>query len=96
MLILRSFVFVTASLLLNGAVLHYLWDWFVTPVFGITAPNILVASGLCLLTMHTTFNSIYLTFDSQDTDKELRLQRLAGFFHPVLILILGYFLHLFI
>jgi hypothetical protein len=73
---------------LNGWVLHVLWGWFVTPTFGVAAPSVAMCLGLGL-----TANLFIHTGDSTK-EKAWWKPLLEGFLRAVVVLGVGYIVHL--
>jgi phosphate/sulfate permease len=94
-LIPMLFAGLALSAIINGWVLSILWGWFITPVFGIPAISVGQAIGLAMVVSYLTYQHI-----EQDSDKD-KTERFAGIFavlliRPLMSLLLGYIVHLFI
>jgi hypothetical protein len=81
-------VIMGSSLVLNGIVLSHLWNWFIVPISSLPKLSVAVATGICL---------IYNLFSTSRKTKKNFAWRLLGtsFINPLLILAIGYIIHLF-
>lgn len=91
--LIASFVaLVTISSILRGWVLSILWGWFVVPTFGLPALSIPIAIGIGLILAFTT-HQISL---KKEEDKSSGTQFSNTILHPLLILLVGWIVTLFI
>ena len=78
--------------LINGCVLSVIWDWFMVPIFGLTALSIPEAIGVSMVVTHLTFK--HKTDNREKTEKEKKADTIDAYVHfigyPLLVLVLGY------
>lgn len=87
---------VALSAIINGWVLSILWGWFIVPVFNIPAISVEQAIGLAMVVSYLTYQ--HINADSKRKSKgestvELFVALLA---RPLITLLFGYILHLFL
>lgn len=94
-------VIMALSVLLTGFTISTLWGWFVTPVFA-SAPTIgvLQAAGISMVVRMFTY-TVPAEADSLEDDTELKKnkyvkQTIYAIIYPVVALIIGWVLHLFV
>jgi hypothetical protein len=83
-------VLIVLSVLVNGWVAAVLWGWFVVPLFGLPAINIAQACGVGM-----TINMLTGQKSTQKTDDWASVMATA-FFVPLLLLGVGWIVHLFV
>lgn len=87
-------VFLTVAVLAiwRGIVLSTIWGWFMVPVFGLPALTITPAIGVALVVSFLTYQ--YSASDAaQDTNNYNTA--MAGLLYPLVVLIIGFFVHRF-
>ena len=82
-------IFLIVMTLVNGLVLRILWGWFAVPVFSLPPLSIPAAIGVHLMVA-------YLAEDSATKKEEGSTFLLAWTMKPVLALLVGYVVHLFL
>ncbi len=87
LVIILGFVLAVPLAVLRAVVVGDLWDWFVTPTFGVASPSFIATMGLVLLVQLLVFQN-----SKQNTDEtETPGVRLAiGFFQSVVVSLIGW------
>lgn len=78
------------QIIVSGIVITVLWDWFVTPLFGLPALSIPYAIGLSLITHYMTYQ-----YDGAESEDKAKYW-LTMFLRPCLTIIVGYIVKAFI
>ncbi|PIT88095.1 MAG: hypothetical protein COU29_03720 [Candidatus Magasanikbacteria bacterium CG10_big_fil_rev_8_21_14_0_10_36_32] len=84
--------------IISGFVLSMLWGWFIVPVFGLPELSIVAAVGISLTVRYLTYQEKDENDDKKKTDRitsEKVILILKPFVTPLLILLFGYIIHLF-
>jgi hypothetical protein len=82
--------------LINGFVIHNLWEWFVTPLCGmLVAPPWLVCSGLSLLVERLVNYQPYVPEKTPHWSHSLFVIAMYALVAPWFVLGLGYLIHLY-
>ncbi len=77
----------------HGFVLSVLWGWFLVPL-GIPTLGIVQAMGFALVARYLTFHHTNCTKDEEENPASKLFARI--FIHPLAILLVGWFIHLFL
>lgn len=86
-------VIIAVSAVLNGWVLTNLWHWFAVPIFGFHDLSIVQAIGVALIIGFLTRQSI--TTKKNDSDKTDWVATTVNLLSPLIVLLVGYIVHLF-
>jgi hypothetical protein len=82
-------LWIMGAVVVNGLVLQVLWDWFVIPVFGLPALSLPATMGLSLLVNYLTQSA------AQATEENTTRVYVMMFVKPVIGLVAGWIIHLF-
>lgn len=74
----------------SGIVLKALWAWFVIPTFGLPDLSLLVAIGVGLTVSYLTHQ--YVPTNNEDLPKIF----VVSFLYPLITLVMGWVVHLFV
>jgi len=93
-------VFMALSVLLTGFTISTLWGWFVTPVFtSVPTLGVLQAAGLSMAVRMFTYtmpSGKDLTGEDEDKTKKFIHQIAFALAYPLVALVFGWILHLFV
>lgn len=81
---------------LHGWTLSYLWQWFVSPVFGIRELSIAEAIGIAIAVSYLTKSHMYTERDSDEAAKAAIYGLLISITNPLVALGIGYIAYQFI
>ena len=82
------------SLIFSGYVLSVLWGWFMVPIFGMPALSIPAAIGVWMVIGFITHQTIDAD-DSRTSEKKLYESIGQAISRPLLALLVGYIVHLY-
>lgn len=90
-------VVLVASSIANGFVLSVLWGWFVVPLFEVPSLSIAQAIGFSMTVSFLTYHY----HDSGKKEEESFIKRityliLLAIVRPIIVLTIGYIVHLFV
>lgn len=93
---MRSFfqiIYSISLIFLKGFVLYQLWNWFIYPYFpGVPSLTFLIAIGIMIILSVILYLPIW---DFDDYEKTFRYNITIGF-KPIVLLALGWIIHLFL
>ena len=80
-----------------GFVLQKLWNWFLTPVFSLNSPGVIMCAGLMYSISYVTNQvDIYVLDRKSDSFKDYWTLTIMGFVRPLLFLIPAWIIHFFV
>lgn len=91
-IILGFLAFLVISSLWSGYVLSVLWNWFIAPGLHVPQISIAIAIGLSLVVHMLTYQSQ----DGQKKGSDWVTPVVVALISPLISLILGYIVHLFV
>lgn len=83
------------SSILNGYALSVLWGWFVVPTFSVPALGIVPAIGIAMMVSYLTYQTHNCKKEERGSDKKLSEGIMTVVLKPLLALLLGWIIHLF-
>lgn len=97
---LISLIFIWGPMLITipyrGFVFKKLWDWFLTPVFGIDSPNIIMCAGLfSIISFATTQIKLKEIKENSQTFEDSVFMFFMTILYYTLFLIVSYLVHFF-
>ena len=95
-LVLIALVMLPVGFILSGYTLSFLWSWFIVTKFGLPALNIAEAIGITIVARYLVMNMTKTDRDDDDNERKAVRLVVLPFAKTVILLGLGWFVHLFI
>ncbi len=89
-------VTIIVSSLMNGWVLSILWDWFVSPLFGLPPLSIAAAIGFSLVAGMLTKQETQSNNEGKETSTLIAEMIAKSVISPLVILLFGWVVNMFI
>jgi len=88
-------VAIVIGAILDGLVLSILWGWFIVPVFNFPSLSLVPAIGLALVVSHLTSQRADCKPKENDNGNTITKVVTIVLLRPLLVLLFGWILHLF-
>jgi len=82
--------------ILNGWAVSLLWEWFIATKFGIPSISIAHGVGLTVLAMMLTSQVLIVPKTTKEAEEAIQAAMVLYFVKPIVCLIVGFFIHLFV
>jgi hypothetical protein len=94
-LVVLAFVTIIAGTIMNGWVLSITWGWFIVPFFHLPKLSLVFAMGIGLVISFLTHQDIPNPKDQTTSEAVGRLVA-SAFITPLMFLVTGWVIHLFV